>query len=179
MSNSANFISPFLDNRERIFENSSGFVIFDKFPVSEGHCLVVPHRVYSNYFDSTDDEVIGLNRLLFQTKEFLVKNTRENDLSMFTDLIGDQGYEDHRDIPLTVILPAYITSELKTAFQIGFLLFLPFLVIDLVIASILMSLGMMMLSPMLVALPFKLLLFVLVDGWAMTVGSLVATYVSN
>ena len=73
MSNSGNFISPFLDNRERIFENSSGFVIFDKFPVSEGHCLVVPHRVYSNYFDSTDDEVIGLNRLLFQTKEFLVK----------------------------------------------------------------------------------------------------------
>jgi flagellar biosynthetic protein FliP len=112
-------------------------------------------------------------------KEFLVKNTRENDLSMFTDLIGDQGYEDHRDIPLTVILPAFITSELKTAFQIGFLLFLPFLVIDMVIASIVMSLGMMMLSPMLVALPFKLLLFVLVDGWAMTVGSLVATYVSN
>ena len=112
-------------------------------------------------------------------KDFLVKNTRENDLSMFTDLIGDQGYDSYRDIPLTVILPAFITSELKTAFQIGFLLFLPFLVIDMVIASILMSLGMMMLSPMLVALPFKLLLFVLVDGWAMTVGSLVATYVSN
>ena len=73
MSNSGNFISPFLDNRERIFENSTGFVIFDKFPVSEGHCLVVPRRVYSNYFDSTDDEVIELNHLLFQTKEFLVK----------------------------------------------------------------------------------------------------------
>jgi flagellar biosynthetic protein FliP len=112
-------------------------------------------------------------------KAFLVRNTRENDLSMFTDLIGDKGYRDHEDIPLTVILPAFITSELKTAFQIGFLLFLPFLVIDMVIASILMSLGMMMLSPMLVALPFKLLLFVLVDGWAMTVGSLVATYVST
>jgi flagellar biosynthetic protein FliP len=112
-------------------------------------------------------------------KDFLVKNTRENDLSMFTDLIGNEGYLDHKDIPLTVILPAFITSELKTAFQIGFLLFLPFLIIDMVIASILMSLGMMMLSPMLVALPFKLLLFVLVDGWAMTVGSLVATYVSN
>ena len=78
--------------------------------------------------------------------------------------------------PLNVLLPAFITSELKTAFQIGFLLFLPFLVIDMVIASTLMSLGMMMLSPMLVSLPFKLLLFVLVDGWAMTVGSLVATY---
>ena len=81
-----------------------------------------------------------------------------------------------QEVPLSVLLPAFITSELKTAFQIGFLLFLPFLVIDMVIASILMSLGMMMLSPMLVALPFKLLLFVLVDGWAMTVGSLAATY---
>jgi flagellar biosynthetic protein FliP len=80
---------------------------------------------------------------------------------------------------MTIVLPAFITSELKSAFQIGFLLFLPFLVIDMVIASILMSLGMMMLSPMLVALPFKLLLFVLVDGWAMTVGSLVATYASG
>ncbi len=112
-------------------------------------------------------------------KEFLVKNTRKNDLAMFSDLIGSDGYADHSEIPLSVILPAFITSELKTAFQIGFLLFLPFLVIDMVIASVLMSLGMMMLSPMLVALPFKLLLFVLVDGWAMTVGSLVATYASS
>lgn len=71
MSDSENFKSPFLANRERIFENSSGFVIFDKFPVSEGHCLIVPHRVYSNYFDSTEEEIIGLNYLLFQTKDFL------------------------------------------------------------------------------------------------------------
>jgi len=109
-------------------------------------------------------------------KRFLVQNTRVNDLVMFTEMIGDQPYASPEDVPLSVLLPAFITSELKTAFQIGFLLFLPFLVIDMVIASILMSLGMMMLSPMLVALPFKLLLFVLVDGWAMTVGSLVATY---
>ena len=101
---------------------------------------------------------------------------RVTDLVMFTEMAGDTIYDDPKDVPLTVLLPAFITSELKTAFQIGFLLFLPFLVIDMVIASILMSLGMMMLSPMLVALPFKLLLFVLVDGWAMTVGSLVATY---
>ena len=80
---------------------------------------------------------------------------------------------------LILALPAFITSELKTAFQIGFLLFLPFLVIDMVVASVLMSLGMMMLSPMLVALPFKILLFVLVDGWSMTVGSLVSTFVSQ
>ena len=109
-------------------------------------------------------------------KDFLVNNTRINDLVMFTEMAGDETYAAPEDVPLTVLLPAFITSELKTAFQIGFLLFLPFLVIDMVIASILMSLGMMMLSPMLVSLPFKLLLFVLVDGWAMTVGSLVATY---
>ena len=95
---------------------------------------------------------------------------------MFSDMVGISNYESPEAVPLSVLLPAFITSELKTAFQIGFLLFLPFLVIDMVIASILMSLGMMMLSPMLVAMPFKLLLFVLVDGWAMTVGSLVATY---
>jgi len=109
-------------------------------------------------------------------KDFLVFNTRKNDLQMFADLAGDEKYENNYEVPLPVLLPAFITSELKTAFQIGFLLFLPFLVIDMVIASTLMSLGMMMLSPMLIALPFKLLLFVLVDGWAMTVRSLVGTF---
>ena len=109
-------------------------------------------------------------------KEFMVKNTRKDDLNRLMDLASKDVVEAPSDIPLTVLLPAFITSELKTAFQIGFLLFLPFLVIDMVVASVLMSLGMMMLSPMLVALPFKLLLFVLVDGWSMTVGSLVATY---
>ena len=109
-------------------------------------------------------------------KDFLVTNTRESDLLMFSEMNGDTSYTSNADIPFNVVLPAFITSELKTAFQIGFLLFLPFLVIDMVIASVLMSLGMMMLSPMLVSLPFKLLLFVLVDGWAMTIGSLAATY---
>ena len=109
-------------------------------------------------------------------KGFLVKNTRKDDLKMFADMANIKSFESAESVPLTILLPAFITSELKTAFQIGFLLFLPFLVIDMVIASVLMSLGMMMLSPMLVSLPFKLLLFVLVDGWSMTVGSLVATY---
>jgi flagellar biosynthetic protein FliP len=91
-------------------------------------------------------------------------------------MAGDGPYATQADVPLSVLLPAFLTSELKTAFQIGFLIFLPFLVIDMVVASILMALGMMMLSPMLVSLPIKLLLFVLVDGWALTVGSLAATY---
>lgn len=109
-------------------------------------------------------------------KGFLLENTRSNDLLMFAELAGDGPYAEGDEVPFSVLLPAYMTSELKTAFQIGFLLFLPFLVIDLVIASILMALGMMMLSPILVSLPFKLLLFVLVDGWALTMGSLAATY---
>ena len=111
-------------------------------------------------------------------RDFLILNTREAELAMFAEMAGDAPYESNDEVPYTVLLPAFITSELKTAFQIGFLLFLPFLVIDLVIASILMSLGMMMLSPMLVSLPFKLLLFVLVDGWAMTIGSLASTYMN-
>ena len=111
-----------------------------------------------------------------EMKQFMVKNTRRTDLIMFTELAGLKKFDKVSDIPFRIALPAFMTSELKTAFQIGFLLFLPFLVIDMVISSILMSLGMMMLSPMLVALPFKLLLFVLVDGWSMTVGSLVSTF---
>jgi flagellar biosynthetic protein FliP len=111
-----------------------------------------------------------------EMKKFMVKNTRRTDLIMFTELAGLEKFDKISDIPFRIALPAFMTSELKTAFQIGFLLFLPFLVIDMVISSILMSLGMMMLSPMLVALPFKLLLFVLVDGWSMTVGSLVSTF---
>ncbi len=111
-------------------------------------------------------------------KEFLVVNTREAELAMFAELAGDDPYKSNTDVPYNVLMPAFITSELKTAFQIGFLLFLPFLVIDMVIASVLMSLGMMMLSPMLISLPFKLLLFVIVDGWAMTVGSIASTYLS-
>lgn len=111
-------------------------------------------------------------------KDFLVVNTRETELAMFAELAGDEPYKSNADVPYNVLMPAFITSELKTAFQIGFLLFLPFLVIDMVIASVLMSLGMMMLSPMLISLPFKLLLFVIVDGWAMTVGSIASTYLN-
>lgn len=110
---------------------------------------------------------------------FMVANTRQNDLVMFAELAGHEAYADTTQVPVSVLLPAYITSELKTAFQIGFLLFLPFLVIDMAIASILMALGMMMLSPMIVSLPFKLLLFVLVDGWALTMGSLASSFVGG
>jgi flagellar biosynthetic protein FliP len=137
---------------------------------------VIYDQALAPYLDGQIDAASAVTSASATIKDFMVNNTRINDLTMFAEMAGDDPYATNADIPFSVILPAYITSELKTAFQIGFLLFLPFLVIDMVIASTLMSLGMMMLSPMLVSLPFKLLLFVLVDGWAMTVSSLAATY---
>jgi len=95
---------------------------------------------------------------------------------MFADIAGVRSFESPSDIPFSILMPAFVTSELETAFQIGFMLFLPFLVIDLVTASVLMSLGMMMLSPTIVSLPFKLLLFVIVDGWALLMGSLAMSF---
>jgi flagellar biosynthetic protein FliP len=109
---------------------------------------------------------------------FMVKQTRNRDVKMFADMAKSGPYKSTTDIPYSVLLPAFVTSELKTAFQIGFLIFLPFLVIDLVVATVLMSLGMMMMSPTIISLPFKLLLFVLVDGWALTMGSLANSFVT-
>ena len=108
--------------------------------------------------------------------EFMLRQTREANLVMFADIAGSGAFANGSDIPFSILLPAYVTSELETAFQIGFMLFLPFLVIDLVVASVLMSLGMMMLSPTIISLPFKLLLFVLVDGWALLMGSLAMSF---
>ena len=130
----------------------------------------------SPYLDGQLEMNLALSQGLAMIKEFMVTNTRVDTLNLFADMSNSGPFLDKQSIPLPIVLPAFITSELKTAFEIGFLIFLPFLVIDMVIASILMSLGMMMLSPMLIALPFKLLLFVLVDGWSMTVGSLVGTF---
>ncbi len=107
---------------------------------------------------------------------FMMKQTRKTDLLLFADLAKAPRFASPRDVPFTILLPAYVTSELKTAFQIGFLIFLPFLIIDLIVSSALMSLGMMMLSPAIVSMPFKLLLFVLIDGWALTMGSLAASF---
>ena len=130
----------------------------------------------SPYLDGKLEMNLALSQGLAMMKEFMVTNTRVDTLNLFADMSNSGPFIDKQSIPLPIVLPAFITSELKTAFEIGFLIFLPFLVIYMVIASILMSLGIMMLSPMLISLPFKLLLFVLVDGWAMTIGSLSATF---
>ena len=107
---------------------------------------------------------------------FMMSQTREDDISMFIEMSGIEGIDGPENVPLTVLMPSFITSELKTGFQIGFLIFLPFLIIDLVVASVLMSMGMMMLSPLIISLPFKLMLFVMVDGWSMIVGSLASSF---
>ena len=112
-------------------------------------------------------------------REFMLKNVREKDLALFVDLSRQPLPENRQDVSLRVLTPAFIISELKRAFEIGFLLFLPFLIIDLVVASVLMSMGMMMLPPIVVSLPFKLIFFVLVDGWNLVAGSLVQSFGSG
>ncbi len=109
-------------------------------------------------------------------REFMLAQTRDDDIALFTRLSGQDSLAAEDQVPFSVLLPAFATSELKTAFQIGFLLFIPFLVIDLVVASVLMSMGMMMLSPVIISLPFKIMLFVLVDGWALVIGTLAASF---
>ena len=109
-------------------------------------------------------------------RAFMLKQTRETDLALFVKMSGSAAPKTAADVPLRVLIPAYITSELKTAFQIGFAVFIPFLVIDMVVASILMAMGMMMVSPAIVSLPFKIILFVLVDGWNLLLGSLAQSF---
>lgn len=109
-------------------------------------------------------------------KTFMLRQTRQTDLAMFIKLANQGPFADPQTVPLRILVPAFITSELKTAFQIGFMIFIPFLIIDMVVVSVLMSMGMIMLSPVVVSLPFKLMLFVLVDGWALLMGSLVQSF---
>jgi len=137
-------------------------------------------RMYNDGFKPYLDEQIGIEKALKQASlplhEFMLAQTREKDLTMFSEIAKTGPYQSPADVPFTVLIPAFVTSELKTAFTIGFLIFIPFLIIDLVVASVLMSMGMMMLSPLIVSMPFKLMLFVLVDGWSMIMGTLASSY---
>jgi flagellar biosynthetic protein FliP len=128
------------------------------------------------YLDGQLAGEAALERSVAPLKKFMLAQTRENDLQMFSKMAGKSEYAGPEDVPLTIVMPAFMTSELKTAFTIGFMVFIPFLVIDLVVASVLMSMGMMMLSPVLVSLPFKIMLFVLVDGWALLLGTLASGF---
>lgn len=120
--------------------------------------------------------VEAIDKAKVPLRAFMLEQTRLKDLDTLASMAGLEAVEKPTDLPMTVIIPAFIISELKTAFQIGFILFIPFLIIDLVVASILMAMGMMMLSPMIVSLPFKLMLFVLVDGWNLVIGTIATSY---
>ena len=109
-------------------------------------------------------------------REFMMNQTRDKDLAMFINIAGKDDVNSADDVSFSMLVPAFVTSELKTAYQIGFMIFIPFLVIDLVVASVLMAMGMMMLSPMIISLPFKIMLFVLVDGWALIMGTLASSF---
>ena len=128
------------------------------------------------YLDGTLSSLDALRAATEPFKTFMLAQTRETDIRMFADIAGVTAIESPEKTPLTLLMPAFVTSELKTAFQIGFLIFIPFVIIDLVVASVLMSMGMMMLSPMIISLPFKLMLFVLVDGWSLIMGTLASSF---
>ncbi|AWY01777.1 flagellar biosynthetic protein FliP [Marinomonas primoryensis] len=110
-------------------------------------------------------------------RDFMLAQTREDDIALFVKLAGREGtIQSMETLPFTILMPAFVTSELKTAFQIGFMIFIPFLIVDMVVASVLMAMGMMMLSPIIISLPFKIMLFVMVDGWSMIMGTLAASF---
>jgi flagellar biosynthesis protein FliP len=153
-----------------------------------GLALFLTFFVMSPVIDKVNTEAVSpymKNKITFQQglekaaepfKKFMYDQTRENDLSMFMDMAGNSSKLSIDTVPFTVLVPAFVTSELKTAFQIGFMLFIPFLIIDLVVASVLMAMGMMMLSPLIISLPFKIMLFVLVDGWTLVIGTLASSF---
>lgn len=141
----------------------------------------VLERIYNEAWVPYSESKIEFDEALGRGEKplrgFMLKQTRETDLALFLKLSGREQVKGPDEVPFTVLVPAYVTSELKTAFQIGFLVFIPFLIIDMVVASVLMSMGMMMVSPALISLPFKLMLFVLVDGWNLLLGSLAQSFV--
>lgn len=139
-------------------------------------------KVYNEAYLPYSSEKISADDAIEKVKEpfraFMLAQTREDDIALFAR-ISDHGAIDSADnVPFSLLMPAFLTSELKTAFQIGFMLFIPFLIIDLVVASVLMAMGMMMLSPLIISLPFKLMLFVLIDGWALVTGTLAMSFVT-
>nr|WP_232846169.1 flagellar type III secretion system pore protein FliP [Amphritea pacifica] len=137
----------------------------------------VNEQAVQPYLNEEITSIQALQAASVPFRSFMLAQTRETDLNLFMEISRTPAVDKPEDIPFTVLVPSFVTSELKTAFQIGFMLFIPFLVIDLVVASVLMAMGMMMLSPVIISLPFKIMLFVLVDGWAMVIGTLAGSFV--
>jgi len=129
------------------------------------------------YLNEEITSIVAVEAASVPIRDFMLAQTREDDIALFVRLAGKEGQIDSLEaLPFTILMPAFVASELKTAFQIGFMIFIPFLVLDMVVASVLMAMGMMMLSPIIISLPFKIMLFVMVDGWAMIMGTLAASF---
>ena len=137
-------------------------------------------KIYTDAYQPFADNKISMAQALEKgaapLRTFMLRQTREADLALFVKISNSGEIQSVDQVPMKILIPAYITSELKTAFQVGFVVFIPFLIIDMVVASVLMSMGMMMLSPMIISLPFKIMLFVLADGWQLLIGSLVQSF---
>ncbi|WEG19090.1 flagellar type III secretion system pore protein FliP [Alkalihalophilus pseudofirmus] len=153
-----------------------GLALFLTFFIMAPIFAEVNEQALTPFLEGALTQEEALEQAAVPMKEFMAKHTREKDLALFMGYAGMDRPESLDDIPLTALIPAFAISELKTAFQIGFLIFVPFLVIDMIVASVLMSMGMMMLPPVMIALPFKILLFVLVDGWYLIVQSLLLSF---
>ncbi len=128
------------------------------------------------YMAGTIEGSVALDKGIAPLKTFMLEQTRANDIATFARIAGEPAYNTPEEVPLRILVPSFATSELKSAFQIGFLIFIPFVIIDMVVASVLMSMGMMMLSPMMISLPFKIMLFVLVDGWTLVMSTLASSF---
>ncbi|MGB0722228.1 MAG: flagellar type III secretion system pore protein FliP [Gammaproteobacteria bacterium] len=153
-----------------------GLALFLTFFVMAPVFNQVHEEALSPYLNEQMAADVALDTARKPLQDFMLTQTREEDLALFVNLSGSDGLQSRDDIPFSVLVPAFMTSELKTAFTMGFLIFIPFLIIDLVVASVLMAMGMMMLSPMMISTPFKILLFVLVDGWTLLMATLAGSF---
>ena len=157
----------------------AGLALFLTFFIMTPVWQKINNNALQPYLNEEISQETALKEAVDPVRQFMFRQTREKDLALFVGLAGANKPRNSADIPTSVLIPAFVISELKTAFVIGFVLYVPFLIIDMVVASVLLSMGMMMLPPILISLPFKLMLFVLVDGWNLIVGSLVESFVGG
>lgn len=153
-----------------------GLALFLSFFIMAPYLTEINDKALKPYLDNKLSQEVAFDNAMAPLRKFMFNQTRDADLALFVKLAKIEQPKTRADVPSSVLIPAFVISELKTAFQIGFIIYLPFLVIDLVISSVLMAMGMMMLPPVVVSLPFKIMLFVLVDGWSLIVGSLVKSF---
>ncbi len=153
-----------------------GLALFLTFFVMSPVASQINQQAIQPYLDGKIEQDDAIDRAMTPIREFMLKQTRNKDLLLFFELSGQDQVETPEEIPTHILIPAFITSELKTAFQIGFLIYIPFIIIDMVVASTLMSMGMMMLPPVMISLPIKILLFILVDGWDLVIKNLVSGF---